>query len=136
MVDRIGWLAIPILFVLFAPGNADAQASTDQVVRWGKMATLAPLCGLRDEAWSFDLRRAELQGATGSKRFDDKALRSAPGSNEAVAALSYAETEALEGFAETPPERTCLPLSGNPDLLEADDIVRAFRAQRERQPGS
>jgi hypothetical protein len=125
-----------LMCALSGPGGAHAQARKDELLRWGTLATLAPLCGVRDEAWAFDLRRAELQSATGSKRFDDPALKSAPGSNEAVAALSYAEAEALEDFAETSPERTCLPLANSPDLGEGDEIVRAFRAQRGPQPKS
>lgn len=115
---------------------AHAQAPASELLRWGTLATLAPLCGVRDETWAFDLRRAELQSATGSKRFDDPALRSAPGSNEAVAALSYAEAEALEDFAESSPERTCLPLANGPDLGRGDEIVRRFRTQLGPKPGS
>lgn len=124
-----------MLLALWATG-AWAQTSQDELLRLGTLATLAPLCGVRDEAWAFDLRRAELQNATRSRRFDDEALYAAPGSNEATAALSFAETEALEEFADSPPERSCAPLPGTPDLKRADEIVRAFRAQRDKPPGS
>lgn len=82
------------------------------------------------------LRRIELQSATRNKRFDDPALKSAPGSDAATAALSYAEAEALEDFAEAAPERTCVPLANSPDLRRGDEIVRAFRAQQNPEPKS
>lgn len=124
--------------VMLALGSASAwaQPSQDELLRLGTLATLAPLCGVRDETWAFDLRRAELQDATRSRRFDDQALRAAPGSEQATAALSFAEDEALEQFADSPAERTCAPLANAPDLKRADEIVRAFRAQRDKQPGS
>lgn len=131
MVRTAGLLLWSIGSALIGPGVAQ-----DELLRWGTLATLAPLCGVRDETWAFDVRRAELQSATGSKRFDDPALKSAPGSNEAAAALSYAEAEALEDFAEASPERTCVPLANSPDLGRADEIVRAFRAQRGAKPGT
>ncbi len=125
-------VALAALACAFVSGPAVA----DELLLGGSVATLAPLCGLRDEAWAFDLRRAEMQNATGSRRFDDEALRTAPGHREAEAALAFAETEALEDFAEGPPEQTCEPLKGSADLGRADDIVRAFRAQKAPQPGS
>ncbi len=109
------------------------QTPADDLVKLGGLATLAPLCGLRNQDWGFDLRRAEIQSATHSRRFDDEALRAAPGSDQAVAALSYAESEALENFAAASPLQTCGELTVNPDMDRADDIVRAFRAQA---PGS
>ena len=112
------------------------QTSSDDLVKLGTLATLAPLCGQRSQAWGFDLRRAELQSATHSRRFDDEALRAAPGSEQATAALSYAETEALENFAGVSPLRTCGELTVNPDMDRADEIVRAFRAQRGPAAGS
>lgn len=121
------------MWLAAAPGWA--QPARDELVRMGGVATLGPLCGIRDEAWSFDLRRAEVQLATRSERFDDEALQAAPGSKEATVALTYAEMEALEDFAEGPPAHTCGPLAENPDLARADEIVRAFRLQR-RQAGS
>ena len=91
-----------LLIAAMGCGNAWAQVSQSELLRWGTLAARAPLCGARDEAWAFDLRRAELQAATRSRRFDDEALRAAPGSNEATAALSFAEAEALEDFADSP----------------------------------
>jgi len=41
-----------------------------------------------------------------------------------------------QNFAAGPPEATCQPLAANPALPEADDIVAAFRAQRDPKPGS
>jgi hypothetical protein len=113
-----------------------AATQTNELVQMGRLATLGPLCGLRDEAWAFDLRRAELQGATGSKRWDDEALRAAPGSGAASAALGYAEMEAQEDFAEGPPEQACGKLAHEPGMGQADEIVRAFRAQRQPASGS
>ncbi len=88
------------------------------------------------EAWSFDLRRAGLQDATRSVRTDDRSLRTARGSGRAQAALSGAETDALEDFAGRPPERTCAPLAADPALQQADNLVGAFRLQRDREAGS
>ena len=48
--------------------------------------------------------------------------------DRAGAAMSYAEDEALETFAEAPPEATCRPLAQNPDLDAADRMVAAYRA--------
>ena len=112
---------------------AAPSARADDLLRFGRIATLAPLCDVRDEQWSFDLRRAELQAATGSRRSDDKALEIAPGSPAAIAALSRAEHDAIEEFAEVSPARSCENLRPDPDLNHADEIVRAFRARR---PGS
>lgn len=120
-VSMIGWIA---------------AAHADDLERFGRIATLAPLCAVRDEAWSFDLRRAELQSATGSARFDDDALRAAPNSEQAVAALSSADHTAIEEFAEDSPARTCEAVRADADLRRGDEIVRAFRAQREQQSGS
>lgn len=127
------WIAL----VLSGLGSIGAHAAqADDLERFGRLATLAPLCSVRDEAWSFDLRRAELQTATGSARFDDDALRTAPGSQRAVAALSSAEHEAIEEFAEASPARSCDAVRADADLQRGDEIVRAFRAQRDRQSGS
>ena len=119
-----------------AAAQTPSQADTDTLVQLGRLATLGSICSLRDESWAFDLRRAAIQSATRSQRFDDPALRAAPGSAEAQAALGYAEAESLEDFADTPPEQTCGPLASSPDLKQADDIVRAFRAQARTAPGS
>jgi hypothetical protein len=82
--------------------SGPSQAAIEDAVRLGTVATLAPLCGMRDEAWSFDLRRATLVDATLALQADDETLRRIPGRDLAVAALSHAETEALETFAEMP----------------------------------
>jgi len=48
-----------------APSQAaPSEAALDDAVRLGTVATLAPLCGMRDEAWSFDLRRTAVMDAT------------------------------------------------------------------------
>ena len=127
---------VSCLLLIATIAAAAPPARADDVERFGRIATLAPLCAARDEAWSFDLRRAELQSATGSTRFDDAALEAAPGSKQVVAALSSAEHEALEEFAENSPSRSCEAVRADPDLHHADEIVRAFRAQRERPSGS
>ena len=125
---------VTLMIVLIGSGLSPARA--DDLQRFGRIATLAPLCSERDEDWSFDLRRAELQTATGSARFDDEALKAAPGSRQAIAALSAAEHTAIEEFAENSPARSCEAVRAEPDLRRADEIVRAFRARREHRPGS
>jgi hypothetical protein len=112
------------------------QAGLEAAVQLGTLATLAPLCGLRAEEWAFDLRRAALMEATRSARPDDPALRAAPGRALVEGALSFADTEATESFAEAPHAETCEPLAANPDLLRADGIVRAFRALKDAKPAS
>lgn len=124
------------LLLIATIGAAATPARADDVERFGRLATLAPLCTVRSETWSFDLRRAELQSATGSARFDDAALEAAPGSRQVVAALSSAEHTALEEFAENSPSRSCEAVRADPDLHRADEVVRAFRAQREHPSGS
>jgi hypothetical protein len=118
--------------VMCWPAFAQAQAGPSEValadaVRLGTVATLAPLCGMRDEAWSFDLRRATVMDATNAPQPDDDLLRQIPGGDLAVAALSHAEAEALEAFAETSATNTCAPLAHDPDLARADRVVQAFR---------
>ena len=76
----------PVLQVQSGPSP---EALGDSV-ELGGLAALAPLCGLRDEAWSADLRRSAIQTATGTRRHDDAALKAAPGSNQVIGALSYA----------------------------------------------
>ena len=105
-----------------------SEATLDDAVRLGTVATLAPLCGMRDETWSFDLRRATVMETTHTRQPDDEALQRAPGRDLAVAALSHAEAEALEAFAEAPAAETCGPLAQDPELARADQIVRAFRS--------
>jgi hypothetical protein len=107
---------------------AQDQAALDRAVRLGTMAALAPLCGLREEAWAFDLRRATILDATRTIDPDDAALERAPGSQHVIGAMTYAETEALEDFAQAPAPATCGPLAHDPELAHADAVVQAFRA--------
>jgi hypothetical protein len=121
-------LAQPAVQPTVPPTLGPSQADIDGAVRRGTLATLANICGLRDEAWAFDLRRSTILDATHAARPDDDTLRSAPGSQLVTTAMTYAETEALEDFAEAPADVTCEPLRRNPDLAQADKIVREFRA--------
>jgi hypothetical protein len=115
-----------------------AQAPTGQGIAngatFGAVATLAPLCGLRDESWSADLRRAAMQTATGSAATDDAGLSSAPGANQVVAAMGYGDMEALEDFAADTPDATCAALRKNSALKGADAAVDAFRRRRDGRP--
>jgi hypothetical protein len=97
-------------------------------LRFGAIATISPICGLRDSRWAADLRRAELQamGAGPHPGQSDPAQQRL--ADRAGAALSYAEDETLESFAGAPPEATCVPLAHNADLARADQMVAAFRA--------
>ena len=125
----LGWATL-LTGVSDQPSFAQAPPpQLDDTVKLGGIATLAPLCGLREEAWAVDLRRAAIQAATQSKAHDDPDLKAAPGSNLAVGALSYADTEATESFAEADPAETCKPLASSPDLARADVMVEAFRKQ-------
>jgi hypothetical protein len=130
-------LVLTVLLILWVP-DARAEAQTGQSVAdgatFGAVATLAPLCGLRDEAWSSDLRRAAIQTATGSAATDDAALSSAPGANQVAAALGYGDMEALEDFAADTPSATCQALRKNPALGRADAAVDAFRRRRDGKP--
>jgi hypothetical protein len=130
-------LALTMLLILWV-SRGHAQAPTGQSVAdgatFGAVATLAPLCGLRDEAWSSDLRRAAMQTATDSNASDDTGLSSAAGSNQIAAALGYGDMEALEDFAADTPEATCRALRKNPALGRADAAVDAFRRRRNGKP--
>ena len=119
-----------------APAGGPDERQLADAIQLGAVATLAPLCGLRDEGWAEDLRRAAMQSATGTTAHDDPALLAAPGSGLAAGALSFAEAEALESFAEAPAEASCRPLAANPDLARADAAVRGFRGQVAGAPGS
>jgi hypothetical protein len=110
-------------------GQGIADAAT-----FGAVATLAPLCDLRDEAWSSDLRRAAMQTATGSAATDDTRLTSGPGANQVTAALGYGDMEALEDFAADTPDATCAALRKNPALGRADAAVERFRRRRDGKP--
>ena len=112
------------------------QAALDDAVQLGTVATLAPLCGIRDEPWAFDLRRAAILRSTGTHQPDDGALRTAPGSTLVQGALGYADTEATENFAGKAPEATCGPLAGSTELRDADAIVQMFRALKALSPPS
>jgi hypothetical protein len=126
------WCQISLLLLLVGgvaraeePGLADA-------VHLGGLATLAPLCGLRDDAWAADLRRSLLQGATGTNRTDDPGLNAAPGRGQADAALGFADVESLEAFAEQSPEAACRKVAADPDLRRADAAVLGFRERAGR----
>lgn len=120
--------------ILAGPALAQSGQNLADAATYGAVATLAPLCELRDEAWSSDLRRAALQSATGSTATDDDALRTAPGSGKVAAALGYADMEALEDLAADTPEKTCASLRQNPALPRADAAVAAFRRLRDGKP--
>ncbi len=109
-----------------------SQADIDEAVRRGTIATLAHICGLRDEAWAFDLRRSTILDATHAARPDDETLRQVPGNQLITTAMTYAETEALEDFAESAPAVTCEPMKRNPELARADKIVHDFRILKDR----
>jgi hypothetical protein len=139
---------LPVLWVLAAHTAAHAQAPQAQGPQgqtphgqsiadgatFGAVATLAPMCGLRDEAWSADLRRSAMQTATGSAATDDTSLSTAPGGNQVVAALGYGDMEALEDFAADTPDATCAALRKNPALGKADAAVDTFRRRRDGKP--
>ena len=118
------------------PQDDSSEMRLQDAVKLGTVATLASLCGLRDNGWVEDLRRASMQSATGTNATDDQRLRAAPGSNLAIGALSFAEAEALEDFAQAAPELSCRPLAASPDLVRADETVRAFRDRSGPPPGS
>ncbi len=129
---RTAWQGAVIAAGMAVAAAAPPGPSEDQLaesVRLGSLAALAPVCGLRDERWAADLRRSAIQSATGSKGHADGDLAAAPGSNLVIGALSFAEAEALEAFAEAAPDATCGPLGRDPNLARADGIVRDFRAQ-------
>ena len=121
-------LGAALLGLAMSAGTASA-APLDGAVQMGTVASLASVCGLRDESWVADLRRATIQSATGTHAHDDAGLHQAQGSDQAVGALGYADHEALESFAEAPPQETCGPLAHSKDLDQADRLVRAFREQ-------
>jgi hypothetical protein len=130
------WLVmiLSIAWVSAAQAQAPDGQSVADGATFGAVATLAPMCGLRDEAWSADLRRAAMQAVTGSAATDDATLSSAAGSNQVVAALGYGDMEALEDFAADTPDATCAALRQNPALGRADAAVDAFRRRRDGKP--
>ena len=130
VIAVVAWPCLGAAQARPAPGAA-AGPTEDQLadtVRLGSIAALAPICGLRDQRWAEDLRRAAIRSATRAKAPDDPALKAAPGSDLAASALSFAEAEALESFAEAPAAQTCTPLALSPDLDQADRAVSEFRA--------
>jgi hypothetical protein len=131
---RFGAILLCAMWTSLAPAQTLGGQSLADAATFGAVATLAPLCGLRDEAWSADLRRAARQTATGSAATDDAALSRAPGGNQAAAALGYGDMEALEDFAADTPEVSCAALRKNPALDPADKAVDAFRRRRDGKP--
>ena len=124
-------VSVVVLVIAGMPAWAASGPTETQLadtVEIGGMAALAPICGLRDDAWAADLRRSTIQSATGTAARDDGALKAAPGSNLVIGALSYAEMEALEDFAGSPAAVTCGPLASSPVLSRADALVQHFRA--------
>ena len=117
------------------PAARDAAQATvpGQAVRLGAIATTGPLCGLRDPRWGADLRSAELQAMGAPPVPATAAPEDRHRADVAGAALSYAEDEALEDFADAPPAATCGPLAQDPELAHADAMVTAWR-RGERQP--
>jgi hypothetical protein len=115
MAGRIGVRSLVMMLLLAWTTAAQAQSVTDAAT-FGAIATLAPLCGLRDEVWSTDLRHAAGSG------------------NQIAAALGYGDMEALEDFAADKPEATCSALGHNPALGRADAAVDAFRRRRDGKP--
>jgi hypothetical protein len=130
----VGLLCIALASAAVAQTKVPAGQRIADAATFGAVATLAPLCGLRDEAWSSDLRRAAMQTATGSAATDDAGLSQAAGNNQAAAALGYGDMEALEDFAADTPAVTCASLRGNPALGRADAAVDAFRRRRNGKP--
>jgi hypothetical protein len=123
-----------VAWVSAAHAQKPAEQSVADGATFGAVATLAPLCGLRDESWSSDLRRAAIQTATGTTATDDAGLATAPGANQIAAALGYGEMEALEDFAADTPAATCAALRTNPAVHRADTAVDAFRRRRDGRP--
>jgi len=131
------WYVLAMLSVAWI-SSVQAQTPAGQSIAdaatFGAVATLAPLCALRDEAWSSDLRQAAMQTATASTTTDDASPTSAPGANQITAALGYGDMEALEDFAADSPGTTCAALRKNPALGRADTAVERFRRRRDGKP--
>jgi hypothetical protein len=126
------WCQISLMSLLAAGGVRAEEPGLADAVHLGGLATLAPLCGLRDDAWAADLRRSLLQGATGTGRTDDSGLLAAPGRGQADAALGFADIESLEDFAEQAPAEACRKVASDPDLRRADAAVLGFRQRAGR----
>ena len=117
-------LAVAMLWscaALAQTAKSDPQAVADAAT-FGAVAAQSSLCGLRDEAWAEDLRRA-----TQMLPADHDHL---------VAALGYGDMEASEDFAADTPAVTCPALQANPALARADAMVAAFRAHLNHKPVS
>jgi hypothetical protein len=115
-------VVVTLLGVAWA-GTAQAQPTGQAIAdgaTFGAVATLAPLCGLRDDAWSADLRQAAMQAGGDSA--------------QAAAAIGYGDMEALEDFAADKQAATCSALGRNPALLRADAVVDALRRRRDGKP--
>ena len=119
-----------LALLLQAQAPANIEPSLADAARFGAIATLAPLCNLRDNAWSGDLRQALIQSTTGADAYNESDLRAAHGQQRAIAALGAADLEATERLAEETPARACESLRANPDLTDADDRVRAWRLRK------
>ncbi len=130
----VALLALALASAALAQTDAPAGQGIADAATFGAVATLAPLCGLRDDTWSADLRRAAMQSATASAATDDAGLSHATGNNQVAAALGYGDMEALEDFAADTPAATCASLRENPALGRADAAVDAFRRRRDRKP--
>jgi hypothetical protein len=140
MIPRV--LLTTILFA--APASAQsfygagpARSDLDLTVRRGGLATLAPLCGMRDARWAQDLRKAAIQDATHAPEPDEPSLKGAAESDAAVSALGFADTEALEDFAAQSPKVACANLARDRGLADADLRVEKYRRDLARaQNGS
>jgi hypothetical protein len=119
---QIATLALAFATSAIAAPSADQLA---EVATFGGLAATAPLCGLRDESWAADLRRAALQSVAGVPASRD--------ANLAAAALGHGDMEALEDFAGRAPEASCEKIRTDPALPRADAMVGAFRGGK---PGS
>ena len=121
---RMRWAALAMLATTSA--LAQSAGSSPQAVAdastFGAVAAQSSLCGLRDESWVEDLRRA-----TQDLPADQDHLS---------AAMGYGDMEATEDFATDSPEVVCRALSANPALARADRMVAAFRARMNHKPVS
>ena len=114
--------AVGVLVLLWAStvcAQPVPQAVADAAT-FGAVAAQSSLCGLRDEAWAEDLRKATQQLPADREHL--------------VAALGYGDMEANEDFAADKPEVVCPALQANPALARADALVAAYRAQSGQKP--
>jgi hypothetical protein len=128
----------PMIALIAALASHAALAEADEdrlasIARFGGLAAVAPLCGLRDDGWAVDLRHAAVESATGSAETATPTVEA----NRAAAALGYGDMERLEDFAERAPAASCERLRTDPDLARADALVGAFRQRKlGAKPGS